>query len=476
MRSVNLRQVAVATGGTLQGPARLSVASIGTDTRTPVGKDLFVALKGDRFDGHLFLQEAATRGAKAALVTRRNPRLQEFLASNPDFPLVLVGDTLKAIGDLAAYLRDRLDIMVAGITGTTGKTCTKDYLVSILSEEYKVASSPGSYNNEVGIPLTVFGVNKKDQVLITEMGARHPGDIKRLVDIVKPRFGIITNVGPGHLELFKTEDAVAGAKAELARAIPEEGTLVLNADDRWSRWMARQTSAPVVRFGFGRGSDYRATQVTIDGMGRPEFQLLGTGFEARVRLPGAGRHQVANALAAAACAHAMGVPAERIARGLETASLSRWRMEVNEIGTGYLVINDAYNSNPHSMAAALETLAAIGSGHRTVAVLGCMAELGKFSRQYHDEAGRKVAALDIDLLLTVGRRARVLAAAALEAGMPRGSVFRCDDIQEVESVLGDILEPGDVILIKASRVAGLESLAESLDEFGLGREKLMTNV
>lgn len=454
----------------------MSVASIGTDSRIPVGKDLFVALKGDRFDGHLFLQEAARRGAKAALVARRSPRLQEFLESNPGFPLVLVGDTLKAIGDLAAYLRGRLDIMVAGITGTTGKTCTKDYLVSILSGEYKVAFSPGSYNNEVGIPLTVFGVNEKDQVLITEMGARHPGDIKRLADIAKPRFGIITNVGPGHLELFKTEDAVAGAKAELARAIPEEGTLVLNADDHWSRWIARQASAPVVRFGFGRRSDYRATHVTIDGMGRPRFQLHGSGFEARVRLPGAGRHQVANALAAAACAHAMGVPPERIARGLETASLSRWRMEVSETGAGYLLINDAYNANPHSMAAALETLGTIGRGRRTIAVLGGMAELGEFSRRYHGEAGRKVAALDIDLLVTVGRKARVLAAAALEAGMPRGSVFRCDDAGRAESLLEDILEPGDVILVKASRAAGLESLADALKGPGLRREKLMANV
>jgi len=235
VRSVSLRRIASTTNGTFEGPGGLMLGSVATDSRNMNGKELFVALKGERFDGHSFLEDARRAGAKAAIVSRRNPYVDKFRKNNPDFPLVEVKDTLRAMGDLAGFVRDGLDIAVAGITGTTGKTCTKDYLVSILSVNHRVAAAPGSYNNEVGVPITVFNMKRRDQALIVEMGARHPGDIKRLAEIVRPRFAVITNVGPGHLEFFKTEEEVAKTKAELARALPTDGTLVLNADDAWSR-------------------------------------------------------------------------------------------------------------------------------------------------------------------------------------------------------------------------------------------------
>jgi UDP-N-acetylmuramoyl-tripeptide--D-alanyl-D-alanine ligase len=475
VRSVSLQQVAGTTGGTVVGAGSLMCSGVATDSRNMKGKDLFVALKGERFDGHSFLEDAKRAGAKAAVVSPRNPHLERFRRKYPDFPLVEVRETLRALGDLAGFVREGLDIIAVAITGTTGKTCTKDYLVSILSQKYKVAASPGSYNNEVGVPLTVFNIGSRDQALVVEMGARHKGDIERLSQIVKPHFAIITNVGPGHLELFKTEEEVAKTKAELARALPTGGTLALNADDEWSRWISRQTRASVVRFGSGRGANFKASRIRFDSKGRPEFELRGPDFKAEVRLPGVGKHQVANAVAASACASVIGVEVGDITRGLAGATLSPLRMDVAE-ANGYVVVDDSYNSNPCSLEAALETLNTMGSGRRTIAVLGRMAELGKNSRYYHEEAGKNVVGLNVDLLVTVGKSARSYASAALEAGMPRGSVFRCDGTDDAAQLLNAIVEPGDVILVKASRVVGLDALAARLRDPGFTREKLVANV
>lgn len=471
MRSVDLAEIARVTGGSVAGPSRLAIRSVGTDTRDLAKKELFVALKGKRHDAHAFLEDVARSGVKAAMVARENPLLAEFRDRQPEFPLVMVKDTLAAMGDLAAHVRRGLEVRSVGITGTTGKTCTKDYLVSILSTAVSVIGSRGSFNNEVGLPMTIFSANGKDRVLVVEMGARRPGDISRLAEIAAPEYGVITNIGPGHLELFKTEDAVANTKAELARALPEGGVLVLNADDRWSRWTARQTAASPVRFGSGRGADYRSTRVSLDQMGRPEFELHGPGFSELVRLPGVGRHQVPNAVAAAACAHVMGVSAEGIAQGLEGASLSPWRMEVRESADGHTVINDCYNANPVSMNAALKTLRDIAGSRRTIAVLGGMAELGKGSRMYHEEVGRLLVALDLDVLVTVGRKARIYASSAVAHGMPGGSVFRCPDVPEAELLLTEIVEPGDVMLVKASRVMGLEALVRTVNAPGFSSGK-----
>lgn len=466
MRSASLRDVAGAVEGVLDGPGRLTVSGVSTDTRAIGKNNLFVALRGEDRDGHSFLAEARKAGARAAVVEERNPWYERFRASDSGFPVVVVRDTLKALGDLAVWARSRLDLKAVGITGSTGKTCTKDLLVAALGVRYEVASSPGSYNNEIGAPLTVFGANGKHQVLVAEMGARHPGDIERLAKMIKPCIGIVTNVGVTHLEIFETEERVADTKAELARALPSDGVLFLNAEDRWSAWMAKQTAAEVVRFGYGKGAGYRASRVKLDPEGRPSFQLSGPGFSVNVGLPAAGRHQVLNACAASACAHRLGVPPDGIAEGLRDARLSAWRMEITEAPGGYLVINDAYNANPHSMRAALETLASIGSGRRKIAVLGGMAELGRGSREFHSEVGRQLVEFDVDLLVAVGRSARDYTTSAHDAGLPRGSAFRCGNTEEARAILSQILEPGDVVLVKASRVQGLDRLAGALGAVG----------
>ncbi|MBU1670171.1 MAG: UDP-N-acetylmuramoyl-tripeptide--D-alanyl-D-alanine ligase [Actinobacteria bacterium] len=462
MKRISLADVARATGGVLEGPAGLTVADVCTDSRRMRKGALFFALEGERYDGHAFLAEAAQRGARAAVVRRRNPLTAGFRRGEPALPLVLVGNTLRAMGDLAAMVRADLDLEVFAVTGTTGKTCTKDFLVSCLSRRYRVTGSAGSYNNEVGIPLTIFSVKPADEALVCEMGARHAGDIKRLAEIAGPSRGIITNVGAGHLELFKTVENVARTKAELAATLPARGTLFVNADDPEVRKIAKKTRARVVRFGLSRNADFRAVEGRLDAMGRPIFTLRGPGFSIGVELPATGRHQVYNALAAAACAGDAGVSPPDIAAGLNGAELSPWRTEVWRSPAGFMVINDAYNANPQSMEAALDTLCELGCGARTVAVLGQMAELGRDSGRYHRAAGTRLESLDVDLLVTVGRRARDYGIAALEAGMPRGSVFRCEDPAEAERLLADILEPGDVVLVKASRLVGLEELAGRL--------------
>jgi len=466
MRSVSLAQVARATGGELAGPGRLMISGVCTDSREDRVKDLFFALRGENHNGHSFLGKAVSAGARAAVVERDDPKLAGFRRSHADIPLVIVQDTLVALGDLAAWVRGRLDIPVVGITGSTGKTCTKDLLASIVKREYPARVSPGNYNNEIGTPLTVFSVDRKDRVLVVEMGARGPGDIKRLSQIAKPRFGIITNVDVTHLELFRDAEGVAEAKSELAAALPDDGVLFLNADNRWSAWIARRTQARVVKFGYSRRAQYRATRVRLSERGEPSFVLTGPGFKSEVSLKVIGKHQVENALAAAACAREMGISPGVIADGLARGVLSQWRMEVSDADGGYLVINDAYNASPHSMKAALETLETVGGDRRTIAVLGRMAELGRASRGYHLEIGRLVASLDIDILVCVGDAARDYAVGALGAGLPKGSVFRCEVKEDALELLRDIVEPGDVILVKASRVVGMESLARELGSSG----------
>ena len=477
VRSVSLERVAEAMGGTLAGEAtRLSVSSVCTDTRQVARKDLFFALKGPNFDGHAFLEKARRGGVKAAVVAARNPLANEFREARPAFPLVVVGDTLRALGDLAAMVRSGLELTAVGITGTTGKTSTKDFLASILSQDRRVCAARGSFNNEVGLPLTIFEASGKDRVLIAEMGARRPGDIERLCSIAQPDLGVVTNIGPGHLVNFKTLDTVASTKSELGRCLPETGQLLLSASDPWTPKLARRSRAGVVRFGKGKGSSYRAERVRLDAMARASFELAGPGFSVEVELPAVGRHQVDNALAAAACAHVMGSGPEQIKRGLESSSLSPWRTECVECAGGYLVINDAYNANPQSMSAAIETLCEAADGRRKIAVLGCMEELGASSREFHFEAGRQAARQGVDIVVTVGRKARDIASGASEAGLPKGSTFRCDDAEDATRLLSYILEQGDVVLVKASRVSRLESLSDEITSPAFAGRKLVTDV
>jgi len=325
-----------------------------------------------------------------------------------------------------------------------------------------VVSTEGNSNNELGVPLTILRASMDTDVLVVEMGMRGLGQIADLCAIARPTLGLITNVGTSHIEILGSQDAVASAKGELVAALPSTGCAFLNGDDATSATIAKLSAAPVIRWGLSPECDVTARDILLDQESRPSFDVVFARGTVRVTLPVPGRHNVYNALAAAALALHLGVEPEVIAAGLSAASLSAMRMQVFTAASGITVINDAYNANPVSMRAAIETLAEMHADGRRIAVLGDMAELGSLTEVAHFRMGEQVARLPIDALVTVGPRAMRIAQGARAEGMDPEAVRACTDVVEAIEVLDDLLEPGDVVLVKASRVMGLEAVCEGI--------------
>jgi UDP-N-acetylmuramoyl-tripeptide--D-alanyl-D-alanine ligase len=382
-------------------------------------------------------------------------------AGAPLRPLLVVEDPLAAVRALGAWVRDVVDPIVAGITGSTGKTSTKDLLAAVAGVRFRTVAAERSHNNELGVPLTLLATSEDTEVLVCELGARGPGQIRDLCTYVRPQIGVVTNVGVTHYEQFGSVDAIVAAKSELAASLPEGGVAVLNADDPRVAGMAGVTPADVLTYGLAAGAWLRGEAVEVDARGRPSFRLLRGHDHRAVRLGVSGRHQVSNALAAAAAGLALGMSLDEVVTGLEQARSSPWRMEVTERG-GVVVVNDAYNANPTSVAAALGTCAAmVPPGGRLLAVLGYMAELGDLERPEHERAGA-LAAQAAQRLVVVGERAAGLATGARLAGLDDVVVVPgAAGVDGVLEALGE-LRSGDVVLVKASRVAGLERLARRL--------------
>ena len=441
-------------------PAARKIGRVSTDTRTLRRGDLFFALRGERHDAHDFLLQALERGA-AALVVSRPVEKAMGKARRLEVPVLRVRDTLKALGKLAARQREMLTAEVVAITGSTGKTITKDFAASVLSRKGSVVFPRESYNNEVGVPLTILEAAPGTCFLVLEMGSRGMGHIRDMCAIARPVVGVVTNVGFAHLRYFRTRDRLAEAKGELVRALPPQGTAVINAGDEYAAYLRRQAACRTVTFGYGREAEVRAENIYVDAGGRARFILRlkgGEKGEVQVTLPG--RHNVENALAAAALGEIMGVKMEGIIAGIEEAKVTGWRMEMITKPDEITIINDAYNANPVSMRSALMALGDIARGKRAIAVLGDMAELGPVSERAHQEVGRIAVDYGTDILITVGRKARKIAQAAREKGLPRGSVYAVERVDRAAEILRAILEPGDVVLIKGSRFLGLEKLVE----------------
>lgn len=451
MRSRRLSDIAAAVGGTLEG-ADADVSSVAVDSRAVEPGGLFVALPGSRADGGEFVSDAASRGAAGALVAR----------PSPDLPSVVVEDPAHALLDLAADERASLAATVIGITGSTGKTTTKDLTAAVLSARFAVRASPASFNNEVGVPLTILGADQRTEAVVCEMGSRGIGHIAMLCEVARPHMGIVTNVGVAHLELFGSRENVVRAKGELVEALPEDGTAILNADDPAVRSYAARTSAGTMTFGFAPYADVRALDVALDDEARASFELSIGGERERVELSVPGEHMVSNALAAAACGAALGITAAETASALKGARVSAWRMETFVTDDGVRVINDAYNANPHSMAAALQTARLLARDSRLIAVLGDMAELGPIAEEEHLRVGELVARLEVDRLLTVGPEARDIQRAAVREGVALRDAPHFEAVEEAIHDLRAHVRSGDVVLIKASRVAGLERVAEAM--------------
>jgi UDP-N-acetylmuramoyl-tripeptide--D-alanyl-D-alanine ligase len=422
------------------------------DTRTPVAGGLFVAVPGEHVDGHDFAAAAVDAGAAAVLGARAT-----------GVPTVLVADPVRALGRLARHLVETLHPTVVALTGSQGKTGTKDFLAQLLAPAGPTVYTEGNQNNELGVPLTVLRTDAQTRYLALEMGARGMGHIAELCSIAPPEIAAVLNVGTAHLGEFGSREAIATAKGEIIEALPSSGTAVLNADDELVADMARRTSARVLSFGTDGDVHWRGLE--LDELGRPTFDLGYDGQWAPVRLLEAGAHQVANAAAAAAMAVAAGVPWADVVTALGSArSLSKWRMALHERADGLVVVNDSYNANPASMEAALDALVAIGArgGRRTVAVLGEMLELGPTSAEQHEEVGVHAARLGVDVLLAVGEPAWALAEGARRTPGWAGEAVTTAGREQAADWLRHNVVARDIVLVKASRGAALEHLADVL--------------
>jgi UDP-N-acetylmuramoyl-tripeptide--D-alanyl-D-alanine ligase len=460
VRPRTLEEIAAAIGGGLRAPGaeRATALTVTTDSRTARPGALFVALAGESSDGHVFVRAALEAGAAGALVRSGAP------VEGDPARLIEVDDPALGLLDLARDERSSIGGLVVGVTGSTGKTCTKDFLASVLGQRFRVVASPASFNNEVGLPLTLLSVAPDTEAIVCEMGARGPGHIRLLCEVAQPSFGVVTNVGVAHMELFGSPEVLRDSKAELPESLPADGAAILNADDPVVRSYRDRTPARTVLYGVGYDdADVRGRDVTLEReTGRAGFVLVTPEGAAAVRLPVPGEHMVPNALAAAAAGWAAGMSAEEIARGLETASVSAGRMQVFDMPGGVRLIDDAYNANPASMAAALRAARWMAGDGRCVAVLGHMAELGPISVEEHERVGELLVRLGIDELVTVGEQATVIAVGAEREGVEPQRIHRASSAEDALEVLRELVRPGDVVLVKASRVARLERLAEAL--------------
>ncbi|MDT3400020.1 UDP-N-acetylmuramoyl-tripeptide--D-alanyl-D-alanine ligase [Streptomyces sp. B1866] len=469
MIALSLAEITGLVGGQpydIPDPGLTVTGPVVIDSREVRPGGLFAALPGERVDGHDFAAAAVAAGAAAVLATRP--------VGTPDRPVpaVVVDDVTAALGALARAVTARLGTTVVALTGSAGKTGTKDLTAQLLSRLGPTVWPPGSLNNEIGLPLTALRADEGTRHLVLEMGARGLGHIRYLAGLTPPRIGVVLNVGTAHIGEFGGREAIAAAKGELVEALPEAadgGVAVLNADDPLVRAMADRTKARTVLFGEAADADVRAADVALTGQGRPRFTLHTPTGCGDVTLRLYGEHHVSNALAAAAVAHELGMPAQEIATALSEADqLSRWRMEVTERSDGVTVVNDAYNANPDSVRAALRALAAMGEaasarGGRTWAVLGPMAELGEESPAEHDAVGRLAVRLNVSRLVAVGgQEAAWLDTGARNEGSWGEESVHVSDVRAAVGLLRSELRPGDVVLVKASRAAGLERVAQAL--------------
>ncbi len=457
MLSLTLAEIASALSGQIirGDSSRVVSGAVETDSREIVSGGIFFAKLGEKEDGHNYVADALDQGATLAIVSRP--------VENVEIDQVLVSDTIEALSELAAFVLDRVRSMgslrVVGITGSNGKTSTKNMLEKILSSHGETIAPIASFNNEVGLPLTVLRITESTQFLILEMGAAGVGSIERLARWTKPDVGVQLKVGMAHAGEFGGIEVTEKIKAEMMPHI--QSAAILNYDD--PRVRNFQFAGKRIGFGFADDADFRllSTSLSLNGT-IIRFEHLGQKYELTLKI--LGEHQAMNMLASIAVANEFGVPIQRAIESVTKMELAeRWRMQLIESPAGYWVINDAYNASPDSMRAALQTLATLGkSGHRTIAILGQMAELGEFSNEEHDSIGRLVVRLNIDKLFVVGQEAKLIHMAATQEGSWDGESEFIESISNAYEIIHDRLWPGDIVLVKASNIAGLRFLGDDL--------------
>lgn len=451
--------VQMTEGILLAGDPAIQIHGVSTDSRAELSGRLFVPLIGERFDAHDFLPQAITQGAVATLWQKNRP-LPENL--DPRLPVIGVEDTLLALQRLSKAYRRALHLTVIGVTGSNGKTSTKDLITSVLSEKFKVQKTQGNLNNHIGLPLMVLSLQPDTEIAVLEMGMSGMGEIALLADIAAPQIGVITNIGEAHIEYLGSRQKIAEAKFELIESLPESGLALLFGDEPLLRELRDKVPCDVQWFGFEPANEIRAVEIRSLGLEGTAFQLDEDSFTYKIPIPG--KHQVGNALAAIAIANRLGMSREEIANGLAKAALSAMRMEVKARRTGGFVVNDAYNASPTSMKAALRMLSETPDADFKVAVIGDMLELGDLSAKMHFEVGQLAGKLAIDSLVALGAHASDVASGALAAGMTAEQVFvavsKQEAIEYVERHTSTKLQP--VILVKASRGMKMEEVVTGL--------------
>lgn len=463
MIELTVATIASAIEGVVHGDSQVVITgSVETDSRLIGPGSLFVAKPGEATDGHLFVGSAQNSGASAAIV-------QEPV-ENVSIPQIVVKDSVFALGLLAKFVleevRKKAALKVIGITGSNGKTTTKNMLREILSRSGSTIAPIESYNNEVGAPYSILQTDFDTKFLVVEMGAGGPGSIKYLTDICNPDIGVVLKVGLAHVGEFGGIEATARIKAELAESLSSKAQLILNSDDSWVRGMAQATKANVSWFGTTDDSNYRVSESTMSIEGTSFVLRWRDGATSKINLRILGEHNCMNAAAAAAVADALGLDHLEIVSALESLTLAeRWRMQVMQRRDGVTVINDAYNASPDSTKAALQTLALLGkTGRRTIAVIGEMAELGEQSREQHDAIGRMAVRLNINQVIAVGAGAKLVHMGAEQEGSWAGESKYFESIDQAKSYLREMLVPGDIVLVKSSKSANLRHLGDELME------------
>lgn len=460
MEERSLKFAAEACGAEIKnGGAEVKIKNICTDSRLAKPGDLFFAIRGEKFDGHDFLNEINGKSVAAAVVEKSKVQSPKSKVLE-DLPMLVVDDARVALGKLASVYRRQFDLPIVCVGGSNGKTTTKELIASVLRQKFLTLASEASFNNDIGVPLTILRLENSHRAAVLEAGTNHPGELAPLVKMIQPKFGVITNIGREHLEFFGDVDGVAREEGMLAEVLPEDGILFLNGDSEWSEKIAARTKAKIIRVGLGEKNDWRAKKIRLDKNGVTfHVSAVREEFNGECRINLLGRHQVTNALLAVAVGAELGLTRDEIRDGLIACQPPKMRLQFWE-ANGIRVLDDSYNANADSTIAALETLCELPLQGRRVAILGEMAELGAHSENAHAEIGKRAAELKVEQLFAIGKMSAVTAAAARAAGLVR--VFEFADVDGAMSAVKNFLKTGDVVLLKASRNSRLERIGEVL--------------
>ncbi|MGE5329206.1 MAG: UDP-N-acetylmuramoyl-tripeptide--D-alanyl-D-alanine ligase [Deltaproteobacteria bacterium] len=457
MLSLKVSEIVEATNGKLlNGNPEVEIKNISTDTRKIISGDLFIPLVGDNFDGHDFIAKAL-EGSICGYLTSREPNIVS------DAVIIKVDDTLKALQDIAGYYRDKFNVPIIGVTGSVGKTSTKEMIFNVLSKKFNVLKTQGNFNNHVGLPLTLLNLSKEHQAAVVEMGMSGMGEISTLSKIAKPHIAVITNIGLAHIGKLGSKQNILKAKAEIFDGMDEDGIAVLNADDSMLLELRNFINRNITYVGLFEEAELKAYNIKVDESLNTNFNIKIKDKEYLFKISVPGMHNVYNALAAIAIGLRFRIPVEQMIDAIESYKPEKMRMNIVKLNNNIKVLNDTYNANPNSMEEALKVMHQM-PGARKIAVLGDMLELGEWTRQAHLDIGKNVVKNGINHLVTLGENSRFIAEGAAMLGMSQRKISTCNNIEEANAYLSKLVREGDVILVKGSRGMKMEGIVDFITE------------